>query len=149
MGLRRAVRGAKPGPGAAGPAPRLRPPSVCGCLLLRICRALPGPGSGLRGPRAPNQRRRVRDGAGRRQGDGVPGGFEDGCGEGGLGRAGQGPRRKVENNRTETDAQGTFGSSESSYFEEVEDPRGTIITVIMADVFWSSTTVSGKTCVNG
>lgn len=69
VGLPRAVGGANPGPGAAGIAPRWRPPLVCGCRLLRSCRALPGPGSGLRGPRAPNQRRRVRDGAGRRQGD--------------------------------------------------------------------------------
>lgn len=65
----------------------------------------------------------------------VPGGFKAGCGEGGLGRKGPGPRKKAENNGSETEAQGTFGNSESTYFQEVEDLRGTIITVIMTAVF--------------
>lgn len=66
----------------------------------------------------------------------VPGGFKAGCGEGGLGRKGPGPRKKAENNGSETEAQGTFGNSESTYFQEVEDLRGTIITVIMTAVFF-------------
>lgn len=55
-----------------------------------------------------------------------------GCGKWGLEREGQVPRRKAAN-RTETVAQGVCGSSESRCLE-VENPRGTVIIVVMADV---------------
>lgn len=45
------------------------------------------------------------------------------CGEGGLRREEQGPRKKAGNNRTDTEAQGTFGGSASPYFKEVEGPE--------------------------
>lgn len=41
-----------------------------------------------------------------------------------------------------------FGSSESPRFGEVEDPRGTSVTVIVADVIDGVLDMSGNPCVN-